>query len=149
MTQNITFKIEKTDKKSRARAGVLTSPHGVVHTPMFVPVGTQATVKTLSSHDLKDIGAEIVLANTYHLMLRPGVEVVKKMGGLGRFMGWDKVTMTDSGGFQVFSLGSAQKSHGKKLTKFTNSVFVYDDPSFAEGYGGQGDARSVRELDKK
>ncbi len=130
----IRFKIEKKDKHTRARAGVLSTPHGEVHTPMFVPVGTQATVKTLTPHELTDLGAEIILANTYHLHLRPGEKVVKKMGGLGKFMGWDKVTMTDSGGFQVFSLGSAQRvSHGAKsyikgkLHKFSNSVFL-DQP---------------------
>lgn len=138
MTQKFTFKIEKKDKKTNARAGVLETPHGEVHTPMFVPVGTQASVKTLTPHELKDMGAEIVLANTYHLHLRPGEEVVKKMGGLAKFMSWNGPTMTDSGGFQVFSLGSAQKAGGKKLHKFTNSVFVIDE-----------DAASVEELDQE
>lgn len=126
----ITFSIEHTDKNSKARAGVLSTPHGEVHTPMFVPVGTQATVKTLTPHDLKEMGAEIVLANTYHLHLRPGENVVEKMGGLGKFMAWKGVTMTDSGGYQVFSLGHAQKKvelkdrSGRKLGKFTKSVFL-------------------------
>ena len=133
--KKITFSVEKKDKHTKARAGVLKTPHGVVHTPMFVPVGTQATVKTLTPDELRNMGAEIVLANTYHLHLRPGEEVVKKMGGLTKFMSWNGPTMTDSGGFQVFSLGSAQKGHKKKLTKFTNSVFVYDQ-----------DAASVEEL---
>lgn len=134
----VTFTIEKKDKNSRARAGVLKTPHGQIHTPMFVPVGTLANVKTLTPDELKTIGAEIVLANTYHLHLRPGEEVVKKLGGLAQFMSWHGPTMTDSGGFQVFSLGSAQKAGGKKLHKFTNSVFVYDE-----------DAASVEELDQK
>lgn len=126
----ITFTIEKKDKKTRARAGVLKTPHGIVHTPMFVPVGTQATVKTLTPHELKDMGSEIVLANTYHLHLRPGEEVIEKMGGLSKFMSWHGPTMTDSGGFQVFSLGVAQKKvtltdmMGRKLSKFSKSVFV-------------------------
>lgn len=124
MSNEFAFTIEKKDKKTKARAGVLKTPHGEIHTPMFVPVGTQATVKTLTPHELKDMGAEIVLANTYHLHLRPGEGVVRKMGGLGKFMSWNGPTMTDSGGFQVFSLGSAQKAGGKKLHKFTNSVFV-------------------------
>lgn len=125
-----TFKVLQKDKNSRARAGTLVTPHGKILTPNFNPVGTQATVKTLSSQDLKEIGAQIVMANTYHLSLRPGVEVIEKMGGLGRFMGWDKPTMTDSGGFQVFSLGVAQKKvthkdvHGRKLSKFSRSVFL-------------------------
>jgi len=147
----IKFTIEKKDKKTRARAGVLHTPHGDVHTPMFVPVGTQATVKTLSPDELRHMGAEIVLANTYHLHLRPGEKVVQKMGGLAKFMGWvngngsasakasvGRPTMTDSGGFQVFSLGSAQHTNKKKLTKFTNSVFVYDtDAGFIEEVDGR------------
>jgi queuine tRNA-ribosyltransferase len=127
----ITFTVQKKDTKTQARVGVLRTPHGDVQTPMFVPVGTQATVKTLTPSELKEMGAEIVLANTYHLHLRPGEEVVKKMGGLSKFMSWNGPTMTDSGGFQVFSLGSAQQvSHGSKsyikhkLHKFSNSVFL-------------------------
>lgn len=128
--QKITFTIEKKDKKTNARAGLLKTPHGLIHSPMFVPVGTQATVKTLTPNDLKDMGAEIVLSNTYHLHLRPGEDVIEKMGGLGTFMGWDSPTMTDSGGFQVFSLGAAQNKitfrgyNGQKLTKFNKSVFI-------------------------
>lgn len=125
-----TFKVLQKDKKSQARSGKLTTPHGDILTPNFNPVGTQATVKTLASQDLKEIGAQIVLSNTYHLGLRPGVETVAKMGGLGNFMGWGGPTMTDSGGFQVFSLGVAQKKvqmkdrHGRKLSKFSKSVFL-------------------------
>lgn len=133
--RKVTFSVEKKDKYSNARAGVLKTPHGEVHTPMFVPVGTQATVKTLTPDELRQMGGEIVLANTYHLHLRPGEAVVKQLGGLTKFMSWNGPTMTDSGGFQVFSLGSAQRSHKKKLTKFTNSVFIYDQ-----------DAGSVEEL---
>lgn len=127
---NITFQIEKKDTKSKARAAVLQTPHGEIHTPMFVPVGTQGTVKTLTPHDLQDIGAEIVLSNTYHLHLRPGEDVIAQMGGLGKFMSWQGPTMTDSGGFQVFSLGAAQKkityrgAAGQKLSKFNKSVFL-------------------------
>src|SRR5581483_4134466 len=124
------FKILQKDKSSRARAGELKTPHGTILTPNFNPVGTQATVKTLSSKDLKEIGAQIILSNTYHLHLRPGEKVIEEFGGLGKFMGWDGPTMTDSGGFQVFSLGVAQKkevlrgSGGQKLTKFAKSVFL-------------------------
>lgn len=130
----ITFTIEKKDKQSKARAGVLKTPHGVVHTPMFIPVGTQAAVKTLSPHELHDMGAEIVLANTYHLHLRPGEDVIAEMGGLSKFMSWGEgkglPTMTDSGGYQVFSLGAAQKKvtyrghNGQQLSKFNKSVFL-------------------------
>lgn len=154
----ITFSIEKKDRKTQARAGVLKTPHGMVHTPMFVPVGTQGTVKTLTPHDLKDMGAEIVLSNTYHLHLRPGEDVIAQMGGLAKFMGWTqgdgpafaqtplklrpastasggRPTMTDSGGFQVFSLGAAQKrvtvrgQNGQKLSKFNKSVFLTPENS--------------------
>ncbi|MEK7551133.1 MAG: tRNA guanosine(34) transglycosylase Tgt [Patescibacteria group bacterium] len=99
------FKVIKKDKKSKARAGVIKTPHGDIETPSFVPVGTQATVKAVSPRDLKDMGAQIVLANTYHLHLRPGEKLIKEHGGLSRFMSWNGPTMTDSGGFQVFSLG--------------------------------------------
>src|SRR5687768_6445481 len=92
-------------KDGKARVGKLTTPHGVVETPMFIPVGTQASVKALSNQDLNEIGVQIILANTYHLMLRPGDKLIKKLGGLHKFMNWDKPMMTDSGGYQVFSLG--------------------------------------------
>lgn len=101
----ISFKILKKDKKSKARAGIIKTPHGDIETPQFVPVGTKATVKALTPKDLKDMGAQIVLSNTYHLLLKPGPEVIKRFGGLAKFMGWNAPTMTDSGGFQVFSLG--------------------------------------------
>src|SRR5438477_4538489 len=87
-----------------ARAGTLTLPHGTVETPAFMPVGTQGTVRTLSPADLKSVGAQLVLANTYHLHVRPGEDVVQRLGGLHRFMAWDRPLLTDSGGFQVFSL---------------------------------------------
>lgn len=124
------FTIQQKDKTSKARAGKLSTPHGDILTPNFNPVGTQGTVKTLSAQDLHDIGAQIVLSNTYHLFLRPGTGLVEKMGGLSQFMGWNGPTMTDSGGFQVFSLGVAKKKvtlrdrHGNKLGKFTSSVFI-------------------------
>lgn len=111
-----TFKIIQKDKKSKARAGIIKTPHGDILTPSFVPVGTKATVKAVSNRDLREMGAQIVLGNTYHLHLRPGEDLIEKMGGLARFMSWEdgphfakasrgKPTMTDSGGFQVFSLG--------------------------------------------
>ncbi len=117
------FSIVQKDKQSKARAGELVTPHGIIKTPNFNPVGTQASVKALSSRDLKEMGAQIVLANTYHLHLRPGENVVKELGGLGKFMSWDGPTMTDSGGYQVFSLGSAQveTEDGKKLHKFSST----------------------------
>src|SRR3989338_2013694 len=101
------FKVLKKSKKSRARLGIIETPHGVIHTPAFVPVGTQATVKGLTVDQLKNIGVESLLCNTYHLYLRPGDKIIKKLGGLHEFMNWDRPIWTDSGGFQVFSLGAA------------------------------------------
>src|SRR5476649_567680 len=89
----------------RARCGTLTLAHGSVETPVFMPVGTYGTVKTMSPVELHEIGTEIVLGNTFHLWLRPGLEVIAAHGGLHRFMGWDGPILTDSGGYQVFSLG--------------------------------------------
>ncbi|MBI5116249.1 tRNA guanosine(34) transglycosylase Tgt [Candidatus Poribacteria bacterium] len=109
MNDNFKFEIIKTDSGTRARVGRLTTPHGVINTPIFMPVGTQATVKTLSSEDLHMVGAEIILSNTYHLYLRPGHEIVRKAGGLHPFMNWPKPILTDSGGFQVFSLAELNK----------------------------------------
>jgi queuine tRNA-ribosyltransferase len=93
------------DGTTRARAGALRTPHGTIHTPQFMPVGTNATVKALDPDDIRDVGATIILANTYHLALRPGHERIARLGGLHRFMAWDGPILTDSGGFQVVSLG--------------------------------------------
>ena len=92
------------DGSTRARVGRLDLPHGTVETPIFMPVGTNATVKALHPDDLEEVGAQIILANTYHLYLRPGHERIERLGGLHRFMGWDRPILTDSGGFQVVSL---------------------------------------------
>ena len=100
------FEITHKEKHTRARTGVIHTDHGDIHTPVFMPVGTQATVKTLDVNDLQTIGPEIILANTYHLHLRPGEDLVAELGGLHSFMGWDKPILTDSGGFQVFSLAN-------------------------------------------
>ena len=105
----ITFKTIHQDKHSRARVGELHTPHGVIETPAFVPVGTQATVKSLTPQELQTIGVQILFGNTYHLHLRPGEETVEEFDGLGKFMSWEGVTMTDSGGFQVFSLARDKK----------------------------------------
>jgi queuine tRNA-ribosyltransferase len=99
----------KTCKQSGARLGKIHTPHGVIETPAFMPVGTQATVKTLSPEELKQMDAHIILSNTYHLFLRPGYELVRQAGGLHRFMNWDRPILTDSGGFQVFSLSEMRK----------------------------------------
>ncbi len=114
MSKPISFTIEKKLAGTLGRAGTLTTKHGVIKTPAFVSVGTKATVKGLTSEQIKGLGAQVVLANTYHLYLQPGDELVKKAGGLHKFMNWSGPTMTDSGGFQVFSLGAA---YGKGISK--------------------------------
>lgn len=138
----IRFSIDKVSKKSAARAGVIETPHGDIPTPAFSPVGTKANVKGIYPKELKELGADVVLANTYHLYLQPGEKIVKQAGGLAKFMGWDGPTITDSGGFQVFSLGAA---FGKTITKFTkgelgettekqDQIAVYDE-SVASQHG--------------
>jgi queuine tRNA-ribosyltransferase len=102
------FDFQIASKNNRARTGIFTTPHGDLLTPVFAPVGTQATVKTLTPEHLKDINATLVLSNTYHLYLRPGDELVRDMGGLHKFMGWHRPMLTDSGGFQVFSLAQTR-----------------------------------------
>lgn len=134
----LTFSIEAKDGNSRARSGTLTTPNGTIRTPAFVPVGTKAGVKGVLPEALVRLGAQVVLANTYHLYLQPGEKTVKDAGGLAKFMGWQGEagntlpTMTDSGGFQVFSLGSA---FGRSITKIAkgeelpreHGVAVYDE----------------------
>jgi len=102
---NFKYELLKECSRTGARAGILHTPHGDIETPIFMPVGTQATVKTMSPEELEEIGAQIILSNTYHLYLRPGHELIKKAGGLHKFMNWKHPILTDSGGFQVFSLG--------------------------------------------
>ncbi len=103
------FKIINKDKNSGARIGKLVTSHGEINTPIFMPVGTQATVKTLSPEELINIGAEVILCNAYHLTLRPGTEIIKEAGGLHKFMHWDRPILTDSGGYQIFSLSDFRK----------------------------------------
>lgn len=105
----VRYELIKTCKQTGARLGRLHTPHGTIETPIFMPVGTQATVKSMTPEELNEIGAQIILSNTYHLYLRPGHELIKKAGGLHNFMKWDKPILTDSGGFQVFSLGPLRK----------------------------------------
>ncbi len=112
---SLDFKIEKKLAGSLGRVGEIRTPHGVIKTPAFVVVGTKATVKSLNPEQVKEAGTQVVLANTYHLYLQPGDETVRKMGGLGKMMNWSGPTMTDSGGFQVFSLGAAYKKGISKI----------------------------------
>ena len=109
MPSPVTFDLVKKDAKTHARRGVVHTPHGDIHTPIFMPVGTQATVKAMTERELKEIGAQIILSNTYHLHIRPGEELIREAGGLHQFMSWDRPILTDSGGFQVFSLASLRK----------------------------------------
>lgn len=111
------FKVKKKDSKSRARTGTLKTPHGLIQTPIFMPVGTLGTVKTLSPDELTTLGAQIILANTYHLYLRPGHKVIKKLGGLHKWTGFNCPILTDSGGFQVFSLAQEKGYVAGKQTK--------------------------------
>src|SRR5699024_3163890 len=105
----ITYELIKTCKQTGARLGKVHTPHGTFDTPMFMPVGTLATVKTMSPEELKQMNAQIILSNTYHLWLRPGEDIVKEAGGLHQFMNWDRPILTDSGGFQVFSLSKIRE----------------------------------------
>jgi len=129
---NFTFTILKTSKKSLARRGIVHTPHGNIETPAFIPVGTQATVKGLTPEELESLDVQIIFANTYHLFLRPGEKIVKDLGGLHKFMNWQHPIITDSGGFQVFSLGAGmEQGVGKiasifpeeKLMQIPNSKF--------------------------
>jgi len=104
-----TFEVLKKSKANNARIGRIVTAHGVVNTPVFIPVGTQATVKTLSPKELEEAGVELVLSNSYYLFLRPGVEIIEKAGGLHKFMGWNRPIISDSGGYQVFSLADLRK----------------------------------------
>jgi len=113
---SFSFELIGRNSNSNARAGRITTPHGTIDTPVFMPVGTQATVKTLSPEDLKAAGAEIILGNTYHLFLRPGHELIQRMGGLHGFMSWPSPILTDSGGYQVFSLSDLKKIQEEGVT---------------------------------
>ncbi len=114
-TQQFSFEIHQDNGLGKARTGTIHTPHGTIKTPEFLPVGTQATVKGVSPKALKEIGVQGLLANTYHLAMRPGSELIKKLGGLHAFMNWDRPIMTDSGGFQAFSLGAGRKDGVSKI----------------------------------
>jgi queuine tRNA-ribosyltransferase len=109
MKEALSFELIKKDGRTRARRGRITTPHGTIETPVFMPVGTQATVKAMKPEDVEKTGAEIILGNTYHLYLRPGADIIEEAGGLHKFMNWHRPILTDSGGFQVFSLGKFRK----------------------------------------
>lgn len=132
------FKLIKKDTRTSARRGSLTTPHGTIETPIFMPVGTHATMKAMTPSQVKETGAQIILSNTYHLHLRPGEDLVAKAGGLHRFMGWDGPILTDSGGFQVFSLPN------KKITD--EGVFFRHEVSGEEVFLDPARATAIQEA---
>ncbi len=125
-----TFNLLKTDGSSKARLGRLTTPHGVIETPAFMPVGTQASVKALEPRELTEMGAQVILGNTYHLRIRPGLEIIQGAGGLRRFMNWPGPILTDSGGFQVFSLATIRKvkPHGVEFRSHLDGSLLFLGP---------------------
>lgn len=137
------FTIEKKMTGALGRAGTLITAHGVIETPAFVAVGTKATVKALTPTQIQETGAQVVLGNTYHLYLEPGENIVEQAGGLGKFMGWSGPTMTDSGGFQVFSLGEAL---GKRTSKIIAQKQQTDKP---ENVGMSHGAESLVKIDNE
>lgn len=128
MKQNFSFKVEKSDSKTRARRGIIFTPHGKIQTPAFSPVATRATVKTLDPSDLMLTGSQVVLANTYHLYLQPGTKVIKEFGGFAPFMKWDGPTITDSGGYQVsflWSPGGDKDKEAAKVVRITDEGALF------------------------
>ena len=129
------FTLTRRCRDTRARLGVLHTPHGDVHTPVFMPVGTQATVKTMTPEELGSLGVEMVLSNTYHLFLRPGHELIRRLGGLHAFMGWDGPILTDSGGYQVFSHSRLRKitEEGVRFQSHLDGSYHFLTPELAVG----------------
>src|SRR3954464_13136271 len=127
------FELLKTDALTKARLGRLTTAHGVIETPVFMPVGTQASVKALDPRELNEMGTQIILGNTYHLNIRPGMDIIRAAGGLHRFMNWDKPILTDSGGFQVFSLAKIRKikAHGVEFRSHIDGSPLFLGPKEA------------------
>jgi len=127
------FELLKTDAQTKARLGRLTTAHGVVETPVFMPVGTQASVKALDPRELHEMGTQIILGNTYHLNLRPGLDIIRAAGGLHKFMNWEKPILTDSGGFQVFSLAKIRKikPHGVEFRSHIDGSLLFLGPKEA------------------
>jgi queuine tRNA-ribosyltransferase len=127
------FKLLKTDSQAKARLGKLHTAHDVVDTPVFMPVGTQASVKALDPRELREMGTQIILGNTYHLNIRPGLDIIRAAGGLHRFMNWEKPILTDSGGFQVFSLAKIRKikPHGVEFRSHIDGSLLFLGPKEA------------------
>jgi queuine tRNA-ribosyltransferase len=133
--KNFYLEIKHIDKKTGARYGILHTPHGDCEVPMFMPVGTLATVKTLSPEELKEMGAGTILGNTYHLSIRPGADIVERAGGLHKFMNWSGPILTDSGGFQVFSLADNRKitEEGVEFKNHLNGDKLFFSPEVSIG----------------
>src|SRR5271169_2779259 len=127
------FELLKTDASTKARLGRLVTAHGVVETPVFMPVGTQASVKALDPRELREMGTQIILGNTYHLNIRPGLDIIRAAGGLHRFMNWELPILTDSGGFQVFSLAKIRKikPHGVEFRSHIDGSLLFLGPKEA------------------
>ncbi len=149
------FKLSKQSNKSKARLGIIRTNHGEINTPVFMPVGTLGAVKTLSPEELEKIGAEIILGNTYHLYLRPGEKLIKKMGGLHKFIKWNRPILTDSGGYQIFSLGTKKSANPKheirnpkqiQNSNFQNSKLEVLNLSISAGRQVQNDKRSLVKI---
>lgn len=130
----IKYRLIKKEKHTGARLGEIITPHGTFPTPMFMPVGTQATVKTQSPEELKEMGSGIILSNTYHLWLRPGDELIARAGGLHKFMNWDQPILTDSGGFQVYSLADSRNITEEGVTFKKPSQWLQDVPITRESH---------------
>src|SRR5436309_2351784 len=127
------FELLKTDANSKARLGRLTTAHGIIDTPVFMPVGTQGSVKSLDPRELRESGTQIILGNTYHLFIRPGLDVIRQAGGLHRFINWPLPILTDSGGFQVFSLAKIRKikPHGVEFRSHLDGSLLFLGPKEA------------------
>ena len=127
------FELLKTDVHTRARLGKLNTAHGIVETPVFMPVGTQASVKALDPRELREMGTQIILGNTYHLNIRPGLDIIRAAGGLHQFMNWELPILTDSGGFQVFSLAKIRKikPHGVEFRSHLDGSPLFLGPKEA------------------
>src|SRR5215813_9650442 len=127
------FKLLKTDQRSKARLGCLTTSRGSIETPVFMPVGTQGSVKALDPRELREMGTQIILGNTYHLSIRPGMNIIRSAGGLHRFINWPHPILTDSGGFQVFSLATIRKiqAHGVEFRSHLDGSLLFLGPKEA------------------
>ena len=144
------FNFELISKDQNARLGKLSTAHGEINTPIFMPVGTAATVKAMHLRDVKASGAQIILANTYHLMLRPGQKIIKKMGGVRKFMGWDKPLLTDSGGFQIMSLGKLRQvqNNGVTFKSHIDGTKFFLSPKISTDIQNALDATITMQLDE-